>query len=63
MSSMIHPLPLNTKVKANKPSCPCKNAKHIPVEGTILKVIQNASGCWYYLDAGITIKSEWVTSH
>lgn len=57
-----HPIPINTTITALKPSCPCRNAKFTPITGTILKVIQNQSGNWYYLDAGITIKGDWVTS-
>lgn len=56
-----HPIPLERKVRANRPSCPCKGAKLIPVEGVVKKVIHNHTGYWYYLDIGTTIKGEWVT--
>lgn len=61
MSIIQHPLPLNTKVRATKPTCACRNAKLEIVEGTIGKVIKNQAGVWYYLtDKGITIKGDWV---
>lgn len=63
MSNIFHPLPLNTKVRASKPSCPCKGAQIIVVEGTVAKIINNNSGTWYYLkEPGVTVKSEWVTN-
>lgn len=56
-----HPIPLDRKIRANRPSCPCKGAKLIVVEGTVSKVIHNNTGYWYYLgDAGVTVKGEWV---
>jgi hypothetical protein len=57
-----HPLSVGQLVRANRPSCPCKAAKLIPVFGRIGKVISNNSGHWYYLsDAGVTVKGEWIT--
>ena len=55
-----HPLPLNTHLEAVKPSCACRGAKMVQVSGKILKVITNFSGIWYYLDSGVTVKSDWV---
>lgn len=60
ISGVVHPLPLETKVTAMKPSCPCKNAKYEQVTGVVKKMIQNQSGYWYYLDIGITIRGEWI---
>ena len=57
-----HPLALGRIVKANRPSCACRSATTVPVEGEIRKVIQNTLGIWYYLDVGITIRAEWVAS-
>lgn len=56
-----HPLPLNTKIKATRPKCPCKGGGTENVEGTITKVITNQSGYWYYLNVGVTVKSDAVT--
>lgn len=58
---LAHPLALETVVKANRPSCACKNAKIETVQGKIKKVIKNQAGIWYYLDVGVTVKAEWVT--
>lgn len=56
-----HPIKLGAKIHANRPSCPCKGAKLIPVTGTVGKVIHNHTGYWYYLtDVGVTIKGEWI---
>lgn len=60
ISGIAHPLALETKVTASKPSCPCKAATHMLVSGVIKKVIQNQAGYWYYLDSGITIKGDWI---
>lgn len=60
ISNIEHPLPLETKVTAMKPSCPCKNAKYEKVVGVVKKLIHNPSGYWYYLDIGITIRGEWI---
>lgn len=58
---MHHPLAVGTKVRGERPSCNCVNAKQIPINGTISKVITNNSGIWYYMqDANITIKAQWV---
>jgi len=55
---VVHPLALNTKVNALRPSCACKNAKMEPTEGTILKVINNHNGkIYYFLSSGVTIES------
>lgn len=55
-----HPLPLETKVIVNKPSCQCRGAKMQQVNGIIKKVINNHKGIWYYLDIGYTVNSEHV---
>lgn len=60
MANINHPLPVETKITAMKPSCPCKNASYEAVTGIIKKVIQNQSGYWYYLDIGITIRGIWI---
>lgn len=60
LTIVSHPLPLETKILASKPSCACKGAKWSDVEGTIKKSINNNSGLWYYLDIGVTVKSDWV---
>lgn len=60
ISRVTHPIPLETKVHALRPSCPCKNAKHEAVDGVVKKIIQNQAGFWYYLDTGITIRGDWV---
>lgn len=61
ISSVSHPIPLETKVTALRPSCPCKNAKFEEVKGVIKKIIQNQAGFWYYLDIGITIRGDWIS--
>lgn len=60
MSVVSHPLSVDDRVKVAKPSCACQGAKWTDVEGTILKVINNKTGIWYFLDSGITVKAEWV---
>lgn len=60
LTIVSHPLPAETKILASKPSCPCKGATWSDVQGTIKKSISNNSGLWYYLDIGITVKSDWV---
>lgn len=60
-TGIAHPIPLETKVIASRPSCPCKNAKYELVTGVIKKMIQNQSGFWYYLDLGITVRGDWIT--
>ena len=59
-ADVIHPLALDTKITAMKPSCPCKNAKYEQVVGVVKKIIQNQSGYWYYLDIGVTIRGDWI---
>lgn len=59
---MEHPLNIGTKVKAMKSSCACRNARQVEVEGTILKVIHNRLGFWYYLDVGTTVKQDAILS-
>lgn len=61
MNNFNHPLPLNTKVRANKPNCPCKGGGTTPVSGSILKIINNQMGYWYYLDIGSTVQDKWIT--
>lgn len=55
-----HPIALEKRVHALRPSCPCKGAKLEPVEGVVKKVIHNQAGWWYYLDIGVTVKGQWV---
>lgn len=55
-----HPIPLEKKVSAMRPSCACRNAKLERVEGVVKKVIHNQAGYWYYLDIGVTVKGDWV---
>lgn len=57
-----HPIALETKVVANKPSCPCKGATYSLVEGVVKKAIHNQTGYWYYLDIGVTVRGEWIQS-
>jgi hypothetical protein len=59
---IIHPLTLNTKIIAKKQKCSCQGGGFTQISATIKKVINNQSGCWYYLDSGITINSAWVIS-
>lgn len=56
-----HPVPLNTVVFAERPTCQCVGGKKEPVTGKVLKVIHNNTGYWYYLDSSVTIKGEWIT--
>lgn len=57
-----HPLPIGTNIRANKPKCACKGGGTVPVVGTVLKIITNQTGIWYYLDgAGVTVQDQWVT--
>lgn len=60
LSDIQHPLAVGVKIRAMKPSCPCKNAKYEAVDGVIMKVIRNQSGYWYYLDVGTTVRSDWI---
>ena len=62
MTIITHPLALQTSVIAEKASCACRGAKLITVTGKILKVINNHTGTWYYLDSGTTVKSDSVKS-
>jgi hypothetical protein len=57
---IAHPLAVNTKVNALRPTCACRNAKLEAMDGTILKVINNPNGIWYYLNTGSTVKAEHV---
>lgn len=61
--TIAHPLSVGTKITSKKPPCPCKgkNAPWATTVGTIRKVISNHSGVWYFLDVGVTVKSEWIT--
>lgn len=61
MNNFNHPLPLETKVRANKPQCACKGGGTVPVTGIIKKVINNHTGHWYYLDIGSTVQDQWIT--
>lgn len=60
--TISHPVALNTMLEAVKPTCPCRGAKFVTVTGKVLKVINNNSGIWYYLDSGTTVKADWVKS-
>lgn len=55
-----HPLTLETKVRAQKPQCPCKGSGFVDIVGIIKKVITNQTGNWYYLDQGSTISEKWI---
>ena len=57
-----HPLPLNTSVRATSKGCACRGGQLEVSEGTILKVITNAQGYWYYLSNGRTVKDAQVQS-
>jgi hypothetical protein len=59
---VTHPIAIDRKVVANKPSCPCKGATYSLVEGVVKKVIHNQTGFWYYLDIGVTVRGEWIQS-
>jgi len=58
--AISHPLDINVRVEATKPRCPCVGGGFTTITGKVLKVIQNHSGVWYYLDSGSTVKSDWV---
>lgn len=59
-STIPHPLPLNTKVKATVNGCACRGGRLEIVEGIILKVITNHQGVWYYLNTGRTVKDTQI---
>ena len=59
-NSINHPLPLETTVLVNRPSCQCRGAKIQQVTGKIKKVINNHKGVWYYLDIGYTVSKDWI---
>ena len=58
--TLIHPLILNTKVKAITNGCSCRGGKLEITEGVILKVIANQDSFWYYLNTGRTVKDSQV---
>lgn len=58
--NIAHPLSLETRVRANKPICPCKGGGNTEVVGTIKKIITNQTGNWYYLDIGTTVSEKWI---
>lgn len=60
MTTIQHPLKEGTTVEGIRPSCPCRTAKMIPFKGTIKKVIANQNGIWYYIDVGVTVKSDTI---
>ena len=60
MTPISHPIALQKLVEAEKPTCPCTGAKFVNVRGKVLKVINNPSGVWYYLDCGVTVKADWI---
>lgn len=58
--TVAHPIALDTKIRAEKPNCPCKGGGMIPVVGVVKKIIHNQTGYWYYLSSGVTVSSAWV---
>ena len=58
--NLVHPLTLNTKVKAITNGCACRGGKLEVTEGVILKVINNHDSFWYYLNNGRTVKDSQV---
>lgn len=62
MSNVVHPLAVNMRIQASFRQCACRGAQFKTITGKILKVINNHSGTWYYLDAGMTVKADWVTA-
>lgn len=61
MSTVVsHPLALDTVIEFTKPICPCKGGGTELSTGKVLKIINNQSGVWYYLDVGVTIRAERV---
>jgi hypothetical protein len=59
--TISHPLKEGTVVEGTRASCACRGAKQVPFKGAIKKIIANHSGVWYYLDIGITVKSDAIT--
>lgn len=59
-TGVLHPLPVDTIVEFERPICPCKGGGKEVMVGTVLKVITNASGIWYYLNVGSTVQSHRI---
>lgn len=58
---ITHPLALNTKVNAIRPTCACRNPKMEAFDAVILKVIHNHNGkIFYYLSNGVTVESDKI---
>lgn len=57
-----HPLEIGITVEGTRSSCACRGSKQVPFKGVIKKVITNRNGTWYYLDIGVTVKSDMITS-
>lgn len=62
LSNIQHPLPLETKVQANRPKCPCKGGGTEVIQGSIKKIIKTHTGNWYYLSTGTTVQDQWITA-
>ena len=60
MTTISHPIPINSTVEVLKPICPCNGGGVEVVIGKVLKVIENQAGFWYYLTLGITVKADRV---
>jgi hypothetical protein len=61
MTTITHPIALESVVEAKRPQCPCKGASFTLVTGRVKKVITNQSGHWYYLDNRITVPANAIT--
>lgn len=57
-----HPLKQGTTVEGTRSSCACRGSKQVPFKGIIKKVITNRNGTWYYLDIGVTVKSDVISA-
>lgn len=55
-----HPLKEQTVVVRHQPVCPCTGMKYKEVQGKILQTYNYPTGIWYYLDSGVTVKSDWI---
>ncbi len=59
---IIHPLTPKTKVVAQVATCPCTGATHKQITASIIKVIHNHKGIWYYLDSHVTVKADAISA-